>query len=266
MRNIDTTEDNIPSNQIFEKVPSTAAIAYYMVSTEYADLEITTEWFEWASELLKAGYINAHIIALSHKKTDDQIKSIGLINVIFDELNIDLDDTFTIYKYYGIYILKQGLTLNKEVYEILSQLNQLFLNTYYYLLYDFHVLYVAYTELREEGEQSLWKGMDLKNKEEYVRAYFDKWLKKPDSKIYNKWEQKSSFRKRLEQICRNKYASIVYFIFIIVFFIGFYWMIYKLFSNSIISILIVASFTCVLVINAIFEIIKVRNKAKNNKS
>lgn len=33
MRNIDTTEDNIPSNQIFEKVPSTAAIAYYMVST-----------------------------------------------------------------------------------------------------------------------------------------------------------------------------------------------------------------------------------------
>lgn len=114
MRNIDTTEDNIPSNQIFEKVPSTAAIAYYMVSTEYADLEITTEWFEWASELLKAGYINAHIIALSHKKTDDQIKSIGLINVIFDELNIDLDDTFTIYKYYGIYILKQGLTLNKR--------------------------------------------------------------------------------------------------------------------------------------------------------
>ena len=108
--------------------------------------------------------------------------------------------------------------------------------------------------------------MDLKNKEEYVRAYFDKWLKKPDSKIYNKWEQKSSFRKRLEQICRNKYASIVYFIFIIVFFIGFYWMIYKLFSNSIISILIVASFTCVLVINAIFEIIKVRNKVKNNKS
>ena len=158
------------------------------------------------------------------------------------------------------------MTLNKEVYEILSQLNQLFLNTYYYLLYDFHVLYVAYTELREEGEQSLWKGMDLKNKEEYVRAYFDEWLKKPDSKIYNKWEQKSSFRKRLEQICRNKYASIVYFIFIIVFFIGFYWMIYKLFSNSIISILIVASFTCVLVINAIFEIIKVRNKAKNNKS
>ena len=35
-------------------------------------------------------------------------------------INIDLDDTFTIYKYYGIYILKQGLTLNKEVYKIFS--------------------------------------------------------------------------------------------------------------------------------------------------
>lgn len=266
MCNIDITEDDISSNKIFEKVPSTAVVAYRMVSTEYADLAITSEWFEWASDLLQAGYINECIIALSHKETDDQIKLKGLVNVIFSELNINLDNIFTIYRHYGIYILKQGLVLDKEIYEILSQLNQLFQDTYYYLLYDFHVLYMAYTELREEGEQSLWKGMNLKNKEEYVRAYFDAWLKKPDSKIYNKWKQKSSFRKRLEQICRNKYASIVYFIFIIAFFIGFYWMIYKLFSNSIISILIVASFTCVVVINAIFEIIKVRNKAKNNKS
>ena len=60
---------------------------------------------------------------------DDQIYLRGLTNVIFDEFNIDLNDIPTICKCYGIYLIRQGFAENKDVYEILTQLANLFIVT-----------------------------------------------------------------------------------------------------------------------------------------
>lgn len=255
---------NLCTNEILTKIPSTAKLVFYKIAIEDANFEITPEWIEWAAELAQTQYKTPHIIELSHKTDmDDQIYLRGLTNVIFDELNIDLNDIPTICKCYGIYLIRQGFAENKDVYEILTQLANLFIVTNYYVFYDFYTLHLAYTELKKEGEQNYWDGLDFKNKEEYIRKYLEQWIKNPSSQLYNKWNKKSKFQKTAEIYLFNQYTYWLYIILIFALVLIFYWGIYKLSSNNIMTTITILAFTTSAIIKIIFEIVKVINKRKN---
>lgn len=257
---------NLCTNEILTKIPSTAKLVFYKIAIEDANFEITPEWIEWAAELAQTQYKTPHIIELSHKTDmDDQIYLRGLTNVIFDEFNIDLNDIPTICKCYGIYLIRQGFAENKDVYEILTQLANLFIVTNYYVFYDFYTLHLAYTELKKEGEQNYWDGLDFKNKEEYIRKYLEQWIKNPSSQLYNKWNKKSKFRKTAEIYLFNQYTYWLYIILIFALVLIFYWGIYKLSSNNIMTTITILAFTTSAIIKIIFEIVKVINKRKTNK-
>lgn len=224
-------------NEIFQRVPSTAKMSFYKIieNDEFNIEKINSEWVEWAQKLIQAGYITQRIIKLSQKSTDpsNEIEIIGLTNVIFDELQIDLNDSDTIYKYYGIYIIKEGLINNKDAYEILFQLNLLLLQTCCYIFYDFHLLFIAYIELKTEGEQYYWNGLTFGNKEEYIKEYLEQWIKNPGSKVCNEWEEKSLLRKILNIFFISKLGRFLCITSLIVLLVLLYRACYKMCSDNI---------------------------------
>lgn len=261
---MEDTMTDTSMEELLQKVPSTAKIAFYKIAVSEENLQINSEWFEWAAELILAGYTNPHILELSQEtNTDNQIHLKGLTNVILDELHIDLQDLSMICKYYGIYLINQGLAENKEVYEILFQLSSIFIFTNYSLFYDFYVLHLAYTELKEEGEQCYWDGMNFKNKEEYTRKYLKQWLKKPGSKLFDKLEKKSSFRRTLELYLFNECTVWLYAILLITLVLIFYWAMFKLSSGNLMSTLLFVSISFSTLAKIVFEIAKMINKMRN---
>lgn len=251
-------------DRIYDNVPLTAAIAFYWIITGNERHKVSSQWVDWAKQLLQAGYSNEQIIELSSTTTlEEQVKLIGLTNVILDKLHIDLNDVGTIVKHYGMYIIQQGLSNNEDIFVILTQLECLFTHTKFYLLYDFHCLFHAYKDLRKEGKQYYWKELNLQNKDIYIKEYFHKWLIQPESQLYIKWEKKSTFRRTIESILYNKHAYLFYSIVIVVLALLFCWIMYTLFSTSFISSIIFSCFLSSIIINAIFYIEKIRNKMKN---
>lgn len=208
-----STDSEVCQNNIYNTVPLTAPLSYYWAVTENGERKVHAQWIEWAKQLLQVGYSSKQIKELSATTTvENQFKLIGLINVIWDQLHIDLKDLEAVIKNYGIYIVRQGLINDENPYSVLQQLEKLFLDTELYLLYDFHILYHAYKELKKEGEQYYWQGITFQNKEEYIKQYFKEWLKFPKSQICMEWESKSSFRKCMESIFYRNYLYILLFI------------------------------------------------------
>lgn len=258
------TNSDTNCDEIYDNVPLTAVIAFYWVVTDNDRHKVSPLWIDWANQLLQAGYSNEQIIELSSTTTlEEQVKLIGLTNVILDKLHIDLNDASTILKYYGIYIVQQCLADDTDTFDTLERLEGLFMHTKFYRFYDFHILYLAYKELQEEGEQYYWKEMTLQNKDAYIKDYFHRWLKQPESQIYAKWEKKSTFCKTVESILYNKYAYIFYSIIIAILVLLFFWTMYTLFSSTFISAIIFSCVASCIIVNVIYYIAKIRKKMKN---
>ena len=90
--------------------------------------------------------------------------------------------------------------------------------------------------------------------------------KNPSSQLYNKWNKKSKFRKTAEIYLFNQYTYWLYIILIFALVLIFYWGIYKLSSNNIMTTITILAFTTSAIIKIIFEIVKVINKRKNQST
>ncbi len=254
-------ELNTFHHKIYEDVPLTADIAFYWFTTEVSEHKVTTLWIEWAQKLLQAGYSSTQIIQLSQfTNTENQITLIGLTNVILDELSIDINDFGTILKYKAIYCIQLKLESNENVFSILESLEKIFLDYPAAFLYDFHVLYLAYKELREEGEQNYWEGLSFRNKEMYVKQYLNNWIKKPQSQLYQKWEKKPRIQKIVEYYLLNKYALTLSFVIIVSIISYCFWLMYKLSEDNIITKVMPIFGFIIFIMNLIFYIAKINNK------
>ena len=149
---------------------------------------------------------------------------------------------------------------NENVFSILESLEKIFLDYPAAFLYDFHVLYLAYKELREEGEQNYWEGLSFRNKEMYVKQYLNNWIKKPQSQLYQKWEKKPRIQKIVEYYLLNKYTLILSFVIIVSIISYCFWLMYKLSEDNIITKVMPIFGFIIFIMNLIFYIAKINNK------
>jgi hypothetical protein len=233
------------TNEIFKDVASTAQIAFYKISTPPEEFLVDTQWFEWASELLKAGYVSPSITKLAQKEEigdiGEQIRLLGLVNIIFEELGINLNETDNIYWHYGIYIINTREEWDWTLYDTLLHLADLYYLTQSVLFYDFPDLCWAYKELKEEGEQIIWQGITWNNKDDYVITYFHRWIKNPKSLRLEALSKETPIRKAAEGIFTSSTAYIIYVIAAIALFFLLYWLFFK-FSSGILTKMIVSIF------------------------
>jgi hypothetical protein len=247
------------NDKLFKDVPVTAQIAFEKISIPQEDFIVSSEWFDWASELITAGYTNPDILALSERKEADNIEEevqlLGLTNVVFDELDIDLKDTESIYRYYGIYIINMSREWEWELRDTLCYLAYLYTFTQSVIFYDFPFLHAAYVKLKEEGEQMIWTDMDWKNKDDYVRTYLRRWIRNPKSQCYELELRKSPMRRAIERIFCSSTAYIIYLVFIIALFFLLFWFLFKFADNIPTLIVILVSFVSTL-LTGLFKIIE----------
>lgn len=259
---VHTDEADVSFNEVYRKVPLTAKMVFRK-AVAY-DLEIATDWFEWAAELMQAGYAHPAIVGLSQESEESgQVRLMGLVNVVFDALKIDFNRGDLICKYFASYIIETGMKDNDEVIDILSRVNYLFIETKFPPLYDFHVLFSAYMDLREEGEQKFWKGMNLTNKDDCVKRYFREWLEDPRSRLNDKWEKRPLILKILTRVFCNKYAYLCYLIgcSFLVLAIGKYLYV----SGHFVALIAFMAVVVKYVVRFISELIKARDRLRRNK-
>jgi len=183
-------------NELLQKVPLTTEI---LLCNAQPEKEIDNRWIDWANQMLKAGYISDNLLEFSKlsPEADNQISLIGLANVILDELIIDSIPIEDILKFHAINIAKQAINNEKEIFETLGLLRDLFHDYEYHIFYDFPILWKAYEQLKIHGEQIVWedKELNFRNKEDYIKGYLRSWIGNSTSKIITTMVKKSPIQR-----------------------------------------------------------------------
>jgi hypothetical protein len=128
------------------------------------------------------------------------------------------------------------------------------------LFYDLPFLYTAYMELKEEGEQGLWPGMNWNNRDDYVETYFRQWMQYPGSQRYTKEQNKSPLRKAVDHVFRTPAAYIPILVIIIGVFLAFYWQLFQSMGNLAFAVVLISSASALF--NAVYKIATRKKRKK----
>ncbi|WP_455586388.1 hypothetical protein [Bacteroides sp.] len=175
------TDNNISSNEIFEKVPSTAEVLLYKLENS----NINLQWINWAIDMLNAGYETENLIILAGEDIHcNPFEFATLTDKIIEELHLNEIDFNSIIINYSVLLAKQVVQSPSKVNitTTLKKLEQRCINNEYPpLLYDFYLLSNAIEELESMGEQWYWYDPSLRKENwfDYTLNYFKHWIENP---------------------------------------------------------------------------------------
>jgi len=152
---------------------------YEILAKKYFNFDVDESWVEWAIEMMLRGFETEHLIELAGTtKPYNQFYLDELTSKVFSELSLDYSDTETVLTNYATYLTGEGLSGNKNYFDILKTLKDICVRLdYAKFLYDFYLLYFALDDLKYMDHQEYWPDADRENIHTVISEYFSSWQK-----------------------------------------------------------------------------------------